>query len=169
MKYVIASSAERTLRPWIQGLDDLPNLEFRVGNIPPVGEGCDAEIVAFMFAHDRYGGTPRIGEAQALVNHLQDGSPRIILATPPLPLESLKSENESSGHGANSIEEHVFRTVRACVDEAERLNREDSPGSPIRCILLHIIGLGFDRFKAEPALKGFRRAIRADFKGSTVA
>lgn len=161
MKYVIASSAERTLNPWMQGLQDLPNLEFRVGRVPPAGEGCDAEIVSFTFAHDRYGGSPQIGKAQALVNHLQDGSPRTILATPPLPLKDLRPDENAAKLNDKAIEEHVFRTIRLCAEEAERLNREGSM-EPIRCILLHLVGLGFDRFKVEPALKGFRRAVLAE-------
>ncbi|HWO64938.1 MAG TPA: hypothetical protein VNO31_33380, partial [Umezawaea sp.] len=88
MKYVIAASIERIVQACREALAGIPDVEFRVGSVPETGVGCDAAILSFPLAHERYGGSPRMGVAQVLMNTRGDGAPGIILATPPSPVST---------------------------------------------------------------------------------
>lgn len=151
MRYVVAASTARIVEACREALHGLSGVEFRVGSVPEAGVDCDAAILSFPLAHERYGGTPRIGVAQALVNTRGDGAPSIIMATPPAPPQTLASSGKDS-----EIERHVFHVLDSCV--AEFLNafpgREESSK-----ILVHLEAAGIDRRDLAAPLKGILKFL----------
>jgi hypothetical protein len=154
VRFLIASSRDATIEKWLTGLSGLDNVEFRVGSGGAVGSGCDAAVLPFYLAHDRYGGVPEIGRAQVLRNSLGDGLPGYIVATPPFQAqERVPDEAE--------LAERVYFTVRESLDAISRYN---STGGhpPIDRVLLNVDGLGFDRFGEELSMMAVRRALGSD-------
>lgn len=49
-----------------------------------VAEKCDAEVMHYILAHSRHGGSPAVGKSHVVRNLRNDGAPPTILATPPL-------------------------------------------------------------------------------------
>lgn len=150
MQYVLASVAPSTLEEWQHALGDLPGLDFRLGAGSAVSQDCDAQIVKFYHAHDRYGGTPEVGKSQVLANTRNDGSPAIIVATPPF----------ASGPEVTDpaeLAERMYFTFSSCFNEIARLNTTN-PGIVTR-VLIHIEGLGLEEIGREPSIIGLRRAL----------
>ncbi|QUQ71161.1 hypothetical protein JJ691_89440 [Kutzneria sp. CA-103260] len=157
MQYVLASVAPSTVEDWQRALEDLPWLDFRVGAGSAVSHDCDAQIVKFHLAHDRYGGTPEVGRSQVLANTRGDGSPAIIVATPPF-----AGGPEITDPG--ELAERTHFTFASCFNEITRLNTTN-PGAVTR-VLIHIEGLGLAETGREPSIIGLRRAL-AQQTGST--
>ncbi|SEQ82364.1 hypothetical protein SAMN05216188_105231 [Lentzea xinjiangensis] len=152
MHYVIASFSEPTLAAWRESLGDLPGVTFRTGAGSAVSFDCDAQLMNFYLAHDRYGGTPEIGRAQVLVNTRNDSSPRYIVATPPF-----------AGGGPEvtdpaELEERLHHTFSACFDAISGAVERD-PGV-IERVLVHVEGMGLEEIGREPSIRALRRALR---------
>lgn len=152
MRYVVAASTERMVQECREALRGLPGVEFRVGSVPETGVDCDAAILSFPLAHERYGGTPRIGIAQVLVNTRGDGAPGVILATPPGP--ALLS---ASTGGDSEVEEHVVHVLSSCT--AEYLNSSPGQDGEASVILIHLEAAGIDRPDLTAPLRGIHRFL----------
>ncbi|MDR7312047.1 hypothetical protein J2S40_003105 [Nocardioides luteus] len=50
--------------------------------------GCDAELISFPLAAERYGADPKKHVAQVLSNPRNDGAPAIVVAIPPLEVDA---------------------------------------------------------------------------------
>lgn len=151
MRYIVAASSERIVEACREVLGELPGVGFRVGSVPEAGADCDAAILSFPLAHERYGGTPQIGVAQVLENTRGDGAPGVILATPPGP--ALTSENTGSD---SEIERHVVHVLSACVAEFLKC----FPGCEANStILIHLEAAGIDRRDLGAPLKGIYRFL----------
>ncbi|HEX6347016.1 hypothetical protein [Umezawaea sp.] len=148
MEYVVAASLERIVQACREALGDIPDVEFRVGSVPETGAGCDVAILSFPLAHERYGGVPRMGVAQVLVNTRGDGAPGIILATPPTPVPV-----SATGVGDAEIEEYVIRALDSCLGELENHFPEFEG---ISKILVHLEAAGLDRKDLGAPLRGVR-------------
>ncbi|GGM45020.1 hypothetical protein ACFQBY_01640 [Promicromonospora citrea] len=61
--------------------------EIRTGGITAVGSGCDAELVNFPLACERYGADRTRHVAQVLSNDRSDGAPELIVVIPPLEVD----------------------------------------------------------------------------------
>lgn len=151
MRYVVAASTVRIVDACREALRGLSGVEFRVGSVPEAGADCDAAILSFPLAHERYGGTPRIGVAQVLVNTRGDGAPSIIMATPPAPPQTLASSDKDS-----EIERHVFHVLDSCV--AEFLNAFPGCDESSK-ILVHLEAAGIDRRDLTAPLKGILKFL----------
>jgi hypothetical protein len=149
MRYVVAASTERIVQACREALRGLPGVEFRLGSVPEAGVGCDAAILSFPLAHERYGGTPRVGLAQVLVNTRGDGAPGVILATPPRP-------NLADASSDLEVEEHVVYVLGSCV--AEFLNSFPEC-EEVSSILIHLEAAGIDRRDLSAPLKGVYRFL----------
>ncbi|MFI9384343.1 hypothetical protein [Kutzneria sp. NPDC052558] len=148
--YVPASVTQSTVEEWRRALDDLPCLDFRLGAGSVVPHDCDAQVIKFHLVHDRYGGTPEVGKSQVLTNTRGDGSPALIVATPPF----------ASGPEVTDpveLEGRTHFTFSHCLDEISRLN-SIRPGAIAR-VLIHIEGLGLEEIGREPSIIGPRRAL----------
>ncbi|MFI9388572.1 hypothetical protein [Kutzneria sp. NPDC052558] len=150
VQYVLASVAQSTLDDWRRVLGDLPGLDFRLGAGSAVSHDCDAQIVTFYLAHDRYGGTPEIGRSQILTNTRGDGSPAIIVATPPF-----ASGPEISD--PPELAERMHVTFSSCFNEIARLNTTN-PDTATRA-LIHIEGLDLEDISREPSITALRQAL----------
>jgi hypothetical protein len=137
MKYVIASSTERILSVFRNALSDRPEVECRVGSVAEAGPDCDAAILSFPLAHERYGGSPQLGVTQILENRRDDGAPRIILATPPLPPRTPDNSGTDS-----DFEMYVLHVLNSCT--AEFLKNFPDCGENSK-ILIHLEAAGIDR------------------------
>jgi hypothetical protein len=144
MRYVIASASERRVEFCEEFLGTRDGIEFRSGSGPETGWDCSAAVLNFALAHDRYGGTPAIGAAQALLNRRDDGLPGWILATPPLALSAASHPPSDS-----AVEKHVLDSLRACL--AAYLQTHDDHPEPK--ILIHLEAAGFDRPDLTPTLR----------------
>src|SRR5690606_24556574 len=108
------------------------------GSIAEAGVGCDAAVVHYTVAHDRYGGAPIVGKAQVLQNLRNDGAPPVILATPPL--------ESGAGMGPEpqaEVEKHAMRMLGMALVEWVRSPLYPHHSSEAVC-LLHIEGAGLD-------------------------
>ena len=151
MRYVLASVAPATLEAWQHALNGLSCLEFRQGAGSVVSDDCDAQIMKFYHAHDRYGGTPEVGRSQVLANTRGDGSPAIIITTPPF----------TGGPEITNpveLEDRMYCTFSRCFDAVAQLN-SINPGIVTK-LLIHIEGLGLEEIGREPSIIGLRRALQ---------
>lgn len=151
VKYVIAASSERIVQACRDSLGGTPTVEFRVGSVPECGADCDAAILNFPLAHERYGGVPQLGMAQVLKNERGDGAPKIILSTPPMSLESQKVIVTDS-----DIEEQVFQILNSCVDALLKVFPHQDEG--VR-ILLHLEAAGIDRKNLDIPIRAISRLL----------
>jgi hypothetical protein len=150
MKYVIAASTERLVKLCREALEGILDVEFRVGSVPEAGADCDAAILSFPLAHERYGGVPRMGVAQVLVNDREDGAPGIILATPPGP-----AKTSPAGVNASEVEEYVVKVLGSCREAF----LSAFPGEDDSQILIHLEAAGIDRSDMGPILDGLLRFL----------
>jgi hypothetical protein len=150
MRYVIAASTERAVAACQASLEAHGELEYRVGSVAQAGWDCDAAIVSFPLAHDRYGGTPEVGRAQILENNRQDGAPRIVLATPPI-----SPSSASPAPTDEQIESHVAYVIGACV----AVYAESRSADPSAKILIHLEAAGIDRKDLKPVAQGIERFL----------
>jgi len=134
-----------------QVLQGLVNVEFRVGSVPETGKDCDAAILGWPLAHERYGGVPRIGVAQILANTRDDGAPGIILATPPGP---------SPAGGVTVVgleaEEHMVYVLSACLEAF--LNRYPERKNE-SSVLIHLEAAAIDQRDLSAPIRGIRRVL----------
>jgi hypothetical protein len=150
VQFVLASAAQSTMEEWRRALGDRPGLEFRVGRGPAVSYDCDAQIVKFTHAHDRYGGTPEIGRAQVLANTRNDGTPAIIVATPPFAAGPEVTDPDE-------LADRQWFTFSQCFQAIDAWNTAN-PGAVTK-VLIHIEGLGLEEAGREPSITGLRRAL----------
>ncbi|MDI6100712.1 hypothetical protein QLQ12_19055 [Actinoplanes sp. NEAU-A12] len=144
MRYVIAASRQATVDSCRAVLGAREQLEFRLGSVPEAGEDCDAAILNFVLAHERYGGSPIVGLAQALINNRGDGAPRLILATPPM---SIKTASDAATDA--DIESAYLNMLKSCMAVYV-----DVCGDPPEAkILIHVEGAGIDRPNLNLALR----------------
>jgi hypothetical protein len=149
VKFVVASTSERWISDASRLLGALPQVELRVGPASDVGVGCDAEILHYTVAHDLYGGRPVVGRAQVLRNLRGDGSPPVILATPPL-----EAGAGIGPDGQVEAENHAVRMLRMALDEWAASS--DFIGRTARC-LLHVEGAGLDFGEVHEIVAAIRR------------
>ncbi|MEE1781776.1 hypothetical protein PUR71_02340 [Streptomyces sp. SP17BM10] len=145
MRFVIAASTDRFVDSCRDFLGNRPGLDFRRGSVAETGWDCDAAILSFALAHDRYGGTPQLGVAQVLANERADGAPGVILATPPIPLAAA-SRNPSD----TDVEKHVLDALDSCLAAytKEIGSLQDAK------ILIHLEAAGIDRVDLGAPLRG---------------
>lgn len=151
MRYVIAASTERIINACRAALSGRPEIECRIGSVREVGTDCDAAVLSFPLAHERYGGSPRLGVAQIIENTRNDGAPKIILATPPAPPRSSTDSVSDS-----EVEKHVFHILDSCVGEF--LNAFPECGEHAK-ILVHLEAAGLDRRELDAPLKAILKFV----------
>ncbi|WP_251745674.1 hypothetical protein [Frankia sp. AiPs1] len=152
MRYVIASASAMILARVQEKLSDWSGVEFRVGRVPDTWSGCDAMVMWWPLAHDRFGGIPEPGVAKVLRNGRGDDLPGIILATPSGP-------GMTSGVGTSraEIEDYSFRALESCFREYRRRFPESDEKSKI---LVHIEASGLDIPDLDSSIRGIARALQ---------
>lgn len=154
MEFVIASSVEHKTRQLADLLGRLPGVRYLRGSVPEVGEGCDAQIMHFTLAHDRYGGRPIVGHSQVLHNARGDGAPLIIVSTPPL--------ESGAGRGSDRDAEtstHVERMIGTALSTWVA-SLDSAQQARTLCCLIHIEGAGLDFGPPTAMFHGLGDAIR---------
>jgi hypothetical protein len=150
MRYVIAASTEWLVRQCREVLEEILDVDFQVGSVAETGADCDAAILSFPLAHERYGGVPRMGVAQVLVNERTDGAPSIILATPPG-----VAKTSAAGVNASEVQEYVVNVLDSCREAFLTV----FPGEDDSRILIHLEAAGIDRRDMGPTLDGLVRFL----------
>lgn len=90
MKLIIVDSDSCLLSIWSEVFRGIPeivfmNIDFKtLITLPEV----DAVLVRWIFAHERYGGTPRTGQSQILSTNRENGMPPWVVTTPPFRSEA---------------------------------------------------------------------------------
>lgn len=153
MRFVVASSSELKSEQLSLLLGGLPQVAVRRGSLAEVGAGCDAAVVHYTVAHDRYGGTPIVGQAQVLRNSRNDGAPPIILATPPL-----ETGAGTGTEGQAEVENHASRMLRSALAEWARSPLYPSGSAEAACVL-HVEAAGLDFGDLGSMARGIRLAI----------
>jgi hypothetical protein len=143
MKYVVATSSQRHLDSCREFLGVRDGLELRLGSVSETGSDCDAALLSWALAHDRYGGSPTPGFAQVLVNSRSDGAPRLILATPPAPLGAASNAPSDA-----EVEAFVIRALRSSIAAYS----DTGYGSSDSKVLIHLEAAGIDRTDLIPTL-----------------
>lgn len=153
MKFVVATSNKRKLDEVSQLLSGRSNLELRDGSVPDVSHGCDAAVMHFTLAHDRYGGRPVVGQSQVLRNSRNDGVAPIILATPPL--------EAGAGLGPDKdaeTERHTARMVGMALDAWVKSPDYPEDASGLVC-LIHIEGAGLTFSPLDAICRGLEKTM----------
>ncbi|MEU5656636.1 hypothetical protein ABZ802_13575 [Streptomyces sp. NPDC047737] len=151
MRFVVAASSDAMVQECRRALGHVPGTAFRTGSVPETGAGCDAAVLNSPLAHERYGGVPRIGSVQVLLNQRGDGAPEVILATAPMAAGAAVPDP-----GDDQIASHVSQTLDACVAAFVEAF-PDRAGEA--CVLLHLEGAGIDREDIAVTLKGLLRFL----------
>lgn len=157
MRYVIASGSESILAVAREMLSGLPGIEFRAGTVPDTWEGCDATVMWWPLAHDRYGGIPEPEVAQILHNNRGDDLPGIILATPSGP-----GRTSGVGSSEDEIELYACTSLGACISEFKRQFSDRWQKSQI---LVHLEASGLDREDINASLRGISKALKQADRG----
>lgn len=155
MRIVLAARSSRSVARATELLGGTPNLEIKSGSVPELAVGCDAEIMHFTLAHDRYGGSPIIGHSQVLHNLRNDGAPPVIIATPSLE----DGAGLGGGDPDHETELHAERMIRIALD-AWVASLGETAESEHLCCLIHLEGAGLDFGPLDPILRGVAKAIR---------
>jgi len=150
MRYVVAASTARLVDECREALAGVPDIDFRVGSVSESGADCDAAVLSFPLAHERYGGEPRIGIAQVLVNERHDGAPPIILAAPPLPVAAT-----AAGVSDAEVENHVVSVLVSTRDAFLRTFPDETDSR----ILVHLEAAGIDHRDMKPTLGGLQKFL----------
>lgn len=153
MRFVVSSSSELKSEQLSHLLGGLPKVAVRSGSLAEVGADCDAAVVHYTVAHDRYGGAPIVGKAQVLRNSRNDGAPATILATPPL-----ESGAGTGSEGQAEVENHVLRMLSSALAEWAR-SPLYPPGSAEATCVLHIEAAGLDFGELGSIARGIGLAI----------
>lgn len=153
MWFVVASSSELKSEQLSFLLGGLPQVAVRRGSLAEVSAGCDAAVVHYTVAHDRYGGTPIVGQAKVLRNSRNDGAPPTILATPPL-----KADSGTGIAGQDDAENHASRLLSSTLAEWTRSSFYPAESSRAVC-LLHVEAAGLDFGELGSMARGIRAAI----------
>ncbi|WP_155377907.1 hypothetical protein [Cellulomonas sp. JZ18] len=89
MRFVVGVGNAERYRQVVAGLDPDYPYEVRQGGVAAVGAGCDAQLMMFPLAAERYAGAdPRSRAAQVLVNDRGDGGTPVVVALPTLALDA---------------------------------------------------------------------------------
>ncbi len=153
LQLALAGPSQDSLKPWRDALLDIDSVEFRVGTLPDVGFGCDAQILPAFLAHDRYGGTPNFDNAQTLENLRGDGGPDLIVATP------MYGPFTRWDEGQQKARSHIRKIFRASFDEIDRYNSVTTDLNSIDRVLIIVNAMGLGKLGNEANANGLRDAL----------
>lgn len=88
MRFVVAVGVKDYFQDVLGAVRPGYPFEVRTGAVKTTAIGCDAELVAFPLACERYGADPKRHVAQVLSNTRGDGAPAIVVAIPPLEVDA---------------------------------------------------------------------------------
>lgn len=88
MRFVVAIGIEDHIQEVLDAVRPGYPFEVRTGPVKVVAVDCDAELVSFPLAAERYGADPKRHVAQVLSNTRNDGAPAIVVAIPPLEVDA---------------------------------------------------------------------------------
>lgn len=88
MRFVVAIGVESHIQDVLNAVRPGYPFEVRTGPVKVAAAGCDAELVSFPLAAERYGADPKRHVAQVLSNPRDDGAPAIVVAIPPLEVDA---------------------------------------------------------------------------------
>lgn len=151
MKIIIADTQSAVLDRWRSELAELGGICFRQGYGSETVGDCDAAVMSVAMAHDRYGGMPKIGRSQILVNRSNDGYAPLIVTTPPLASSGEQMSDDLLGR-------RVMQSLSACLKAIKEFNAKNEH-QQIRSLFLHIGGLGFDQFPVGVAESAAKQAF----------
>ena len=145
LRLVISDRRRPLLDLWAAVFHDIPSVVFREIEIRALMGLSDIDAVLMMgiFAHERYGGRPILGQSQILKGDSRPGSPTWIVTTPSFPAH-LEGRSRPTGKDefvivpdkTLSSEEELYVVFKEVFKRILEFNR--GPGNP------RIATLGFD-------------------------
>ena len=86
LKLIVVNPEPNLLSIWSEFFRGIPevvfmNIDFKT--LVSLSE-VDAVLIRWIFAHERYGGTPKLGQSQILSTNGETGMPPWVVTTPPL-------------------------------------------------------------------------------------
>lgn len=118
LKLIIADFNSDLLSAWsevFQGISEVEFIKADFQNLIRYPE-LDAVVIRWIFAHERYGGNPKMGESQILSTHGEIGIPQWVVATPSFPVTITYTPEE--------YEYHVFSKVFESIERFNKTNQE---------------------------------------------
>lgn len=167
LKLVIADDSAHTLKNWSNVFSEIDTIYTLESNIPTCMSlpNIDAVLMMGMFAHQRYGGQPKMGESQVLSTQGASGMPKFVVTTPPFPAH-LKNQNSagqqeiiSAPNERISTDEEtyiLFTKVFECVNQFNKLYRE----TLLQTLAIHLSFLNFSQNQTDVEAKAALRAYR---------
>lgn len=82
---IIAENRPKFFSIWVEIFSNIQEVVVLDGDARTLCEitGLDAELMRSIFAHERYGGKPKVGESQILSTKGESGMPFWVVTTPP--------------------------------------------------------------------------------------
>ncbi|MFR9728859.1 hypothetical protein ACL03H_06465 [Saccharopolyspora sp. MS10] len=145
MRIVLAAESEGVASELGDLFSEIDGVLVRSGAVGEVAADCDAILMKFYLAHDRYGGSPVVGESQVLTNSRGDGLPGRVVATSPFPSSDTSTDDSEVERRLRSMFARAFDAVRTA----------EGIGEDWR-VLVHREGLGLDAFSAQQIFDAIR-------------
>ncbi|MEJ1929428.1 hypothetical protein WDZ92_04005 [Nostoc sp. NIES-2111] len=118
LKLIVADSNLKLLSTWSEVFQGIPevmfmNIDFKSLVKLPI---IDVVLIRWVFAHERYGGTPRIGQSQILSANGEAGMPPWIVTTVPF-----RSDTTPPSEEYDYVE---FSKVFESIEQFNKTNKE---------------------------------------------
>ncbi|MFD5317723.1 hypothetical protein [Streptomyces sp. NPDC127098] len=154
MQIIITSRNAETLRTWRRFFENDPDVDLQVGNRAQVP--VDAVLMAGIFAHERYGGSPSHDSAEILVNRRGDGQPPLVIV-PPGRRMRLDEHGRPQVHPDHAAIDPAYHTASHVFDAIHQWN--ETRQETISAIEVSLPLVGFDDPLDESSPQAFRRAL----------
>ena len=152
LRLVVASVSVHIVERCAELLTGLGDIEYRVGSGAETAAGCDVALMDFRLATDRYGGQPEYGVANILRNTRNDGSPSVVVTTPPFAPAPAPVASEDLARRLETMFAIPIDAVLATPLLVEL---------PTVTMLVQVEGLGLDRIGLDKAMTALREVLAA--------
>lgn len=170
LNLVIADNSNKILKFWSEIFEEINTISTLKSDISTCMSlpSIDAVLMMGMFAHERYGSKPKMGESQVLRTQETSGMPKFVVTTPPFSAyfehqyKANKQENILSQNERISAEEKtyiLFIKVFECIEKFNQIN----PEMLIQTLAVHLSFLNFPQGQPEAEAKAALRAYRESY------
>ena len=172
LRLIIADKRPELFSIWSEifsGIEEIRVLDVNARTLAGLPD-LDAEIVISIFAHERYGGDPKIGESQILSSRGEQGTPPWVITTPPFAahLEKRQQPDGSFRHEIVQNEqlsygEENYIVFSKIFDRVDHFN-EQNPTSKIKTIGFESCFLNIPRGDIIQEAEAIRNAYLSHYR-----
>jgi hypothetical protein len=115
LKLIIADLDSNLLSAWSEIFKGVSEISFKNINFRTLVNCSEVNAVLLrgIFAHERYGGTPKIGESQIISTHGENEMPPWVVTTPDLPQNTIATVEEYDYYEFSKVFESIAQFNRS--------------------------------------------------------